>query len=263
MDGGPARLRDGYQLVRCRTHFSANLLSQTTKTACGWMKALMQSVFDQPAADAVREQFDRVVETLAVKMPELADYIDDAKEEVLTFTSFPKGVWKQIWSNNPLSVNRPSGDTWRGIRPGPMTVGLWGGCWEQGGDHDGDRSGSCRRFSDRGRLVRCILGQSFLGAFGGASVLFGNDACVRVRSVESGPVPAISASEGLRGRGDGCVRLGGLAAAATGHAGFIGSAVSVIINPITVPTPNICQNLKLGWVVNVVVKHPDVSRRSG
>lgn len=86
---------------RCRTHFSANLASQTTKTAWGWVKALMQSVFDQPDAAAVRAQFDRVVVTLGEKMPELADYIDEAKEDVLAFTGFPKGIWKQIWSNNP------------------------------------------------------------------------------------------------------------------------------------------------------------------
>jgi len=30
---------------------------------------------------------------------------------LLAFTTFPKAIWRQIWSNNPLSVNRPLGDT--------------------------------------------------------------------------------------------------------------------------------------------------------
>jgi putative transposase len=29
-----------------------------------------------------------------------------AKEEVLAFTAFPTEHWRQIWSTNPLSVNR-------------------------------------------------------------------------------------------------------------------------------------------------------------
>jgi putative transposase len=37
--------------------------------------------------------------------------MDDAKTEVLAFTSFPKPHWQKVWSTNPLSVNRSSGDT--------------------------------------------------------------------------------------------------------------------------------------------------------
>jgi putative transposase len=29
----------------------------------------------------------------------------------LALTAFPKGIWRQIWSSNPISVNRPSEDT--------------------------------------------------------------------------------------------------------------------------------------------------------
>ena len=30
-----------------------------------------------------------------------ADLLEDAREEILAFASFPKAHWKQIWSNNP------------------------------------------------------------------------------------------------------------------------------------------------------------------
>ena len=86
---------------RCRTHFSANLMSQTPKHAWGAVKALLHSVYDQPDAKAVHAQFDRVVADLAVKLPAVADYLDEARGDILTFTGFPRPVWRQIWSNNP------------------------------------------------------------------------------------------------------------------------------------------------------------------
>ncbi|GAA2903012.1 hypothetical protein GCM10010472_71530 [Pseudonocardia halophobica] len=46
-------------------------------------------------------QFDRVLDTLADKLPKVAEHLDTARTDVLAFTSFPKEVWRQIWSNNP------------------------------------------------------------------------------------------------------------------------------------------------------------------
>ncbi|MDT7711626.1 MAG: putative transposase, partial [Pseudonocardiales bacterium] len=38
---------------RCRTHYAANLMSATPKSAWGWVKALLHCVCDQPDADSV------------------------------------------------------------------------------------------------------------------------------------------------------------------------------------------------------------------
>ena len=65
------------------------------------MKALLHSVYDQPDATSVHAQFDRVLDTLADKLPTVAEHLDTAHADVLAFTSFPKEVWRQIWSNNP------------------------------------------------------------------------------------------------------------------------------------------------------------------
>lgn len=54
-------------------------------------------------------QFDRVVDALAEKLPTVADHLDDARADIFAFTAFPKG--RQIRSNNLISVNRPSDDT--------------------------------------------------------------------------------------------------------------------------------------------------------
>ncbi len=91
----------GASWQRCRTHYAANLMSATPKSAWGWVKALLHSVYDQPDAESVHAQFDRVLDTLSEKLPAVAEHLDSARGDVLAFTSFPKAIWKQIWSNNP------------------------------------------------------------------------------------------------------------------------------------------------------------------
>jgi putative transposase len=91
----------GASWQRCRTHYAANLMAATPKSAWGWVKALLHSVYDQPDADAVTAQFDRVLDALAEKMPTVHDHLDTARADILAFTAFPKDIWRQIWSNNP------------------------------------------------------------------------------------------------------------------------------------------------------------------
>jgi putative transposase len=91
----------GASWQRCRTHYLRNLLSKVPKTAQPWVATLVRTVFDQPDAEAVKAQFDRVVATIAEKFPAAADHLDDARADLLAFTSFPREIWRQIWSNNP------------------------------------------------------------------------------------------------------------------------------------------------------------------
>ena len=86
---------------RCRTHYAANLMQVTPKSSWGWVKALLHSVYDQPDADAVHAQFDRIVDALADKLPAVAAHLEDARADILAFTAYPKDLWRQIWSNNP------------------------------------------------------------------------------------------------------------------------------------------------------------------
>ena len=46
----------GASWQRCRTHYAANLMSATPKSARGWVKALLHSVYDQPDTEAVHAQ---------------------------------------------------------------------------------------------------------------------------------------------------------------------------------------------------------------
>jgi transposase-like protein len=91
----------GASWQRCRTHYAANLMSVTPKSSWPWVKALLHSVYDQPDAASVHEQFDRILDALSDKLPTVAEHLDTARGEVLAFTAFPKEIWRQIWSNNP------------------------------------------------------------------------------------------------------------------------------------------------------------------
>ena len=114
---------------RCRTHYAANLMAATPKSAWGWVKALLHSVYDQPDADAVHAQFDRVLDALTGKLPTVAEHLDAARADLLAFTVMPKEIWRQIWSNNPQErLNRE-------IRRRTDVVGI---------------------FPDRGALIRLV-----------------------------------------------------------------------------------------------------------
>ena len=86
---------------RCRTHYAANLMAITPKSSWGWVKALLHSVYDQPDAESVHAQFDRILDALDGKLPTVAEHLEAARADILAFTAFPQEVWRQIWSNNP------------------------------------------------------------------------------------------------------------------------------------------------------------------
>ena len=76
-------------------------MAATPKTSWPWVKALLHSIYDQPDAEAVHAQFDRVLDALTEKLPAVAEHLETARADILAFTAFPKEIWRQIWSNNP------------------------------------------------------------------------------------------------------------------------------------------------------------------
>jgi transposase-like protein len=92
---------------RCRTHYLRDLLTKVTKSTQPWVATLVRTIFSQPDATEVEAQFDRVVATLADKLPAAAEHLDGARDELLAFTAFPREVWRQVWSNNPVRHEAP------------------------------------------------------------------------------------------------------------------------------------------------------------
>lgn len=86
---------------RCRTHYAANLMSVCPKSMWPAVKAMLHSVYDQPDAEAVNAQFDRLLDYVEEKLPDAFAHLDNARADILAFTQFPDGLWQQIWSNNP------------------------------------------------------------------------------------------------------------------------------------------------------------------
>jgi len=42
-----------------------------------------------------------VVTALEAKFPAAAAHLDEARDDILAFTAFPREIWRQVWSNNP------------------------------------------------------------------------------------------------------------------------------------------------------------------
>ncbi|RSM57819.1 IS256 family transposase [Kibdelosporangium aridum] len=91
----------GVSWQRCRTHYTVNLMSLCPKASWPWVRTLLHSVFDQADAESVAAQYDRMLDALSEKLPKVAERLDTARADLLAFTTFPKQIWRQIWSNNP------------------------------------------------------------------------------------------------------------------------------------------------------------------
>jgi len=97
----------GASWQRCRTHFMRNLLTRVPKQAQPAVATLVRSIYAQPDHDQVDEQYQRVIAQLQERFPAAADLLDEAKADLLSFAVYPKAVWRQIWSTNPLErLNR-------------------------------------------------------------------------------------------------------------------------------------------------------------
>ena len=96
-----AAVLPGAAWQRCRTHYHRNLLTRVPKTAQPWVSTLVRTIFEQPDPASVRAQHAQVVAALEAKLPAAAAHLDEARDDILAFTAFPREVWRQIWSNNP------------------------------------------------------------------------------------------------------------------------------------------------------------------
>jgi putative transposase len=76
-------------------------MTVTPKSSWPWVRTLLHSIFDQPDAESVVAQYDRVLDALSDKLPKVAEHLDAARPELLAFIAFPKQMWRQVWSNNP------------------------------------------------------------------------------------------------------------------------------------------------------------------
>jgi transposase-like protein len=92
---------------RCRVHFLRNVLAQVPRGNAEMVAAAIRTVFAQPDAQHVREQFETIAVMLGRQLPKVEQMMRAAREDLLGFTGFPQLHWRKIWSTNPLErLNR-------------------------------------------------------------------------------------------------------------------------------------------------------------
>jgi transposase-like protein len=92
---------------RCRVHFLRNVLAQVPRGNAEMVAAAIRTVFAQPDAEHVREQFETIASMLGRQLPKVEQMMRAAREDLLAFAGFPQLHWRKIWSTNPLErLNR-------------------------------------------------------------------------------------------------------------------------------------------------------------
>jgi transposase-like protein len=89
-------------IQRCRVHWMRNALANVTTKQRPGVIAMIKTIFAQESAKQVREQWQAVTEALRERAPKLAAMMDEAREDVLAYTIYPKDHWPQLASTNPL-----------------------------------------------------------------------------------------------------------------------------------------------------------------
>jgi putative transposase len=112
-------------LQRCRVHWMRSALAHLPAQQRPAVTAMLKTIFAQESAAEARAQWDSVAGALRERAPKLAGLMDEAREDVLAYTAFPKEHWPQIASTNPLE--RLNGEVKRrsdvvGIFPNPAAI---------------------------------------------------------------------------------------------------------------------------------------------
>jgi transposase-like protein len=89
-------------LQRCRVHWLRSALGHVPAKQRPAVTAMIKTIFAQESAAEAHAQWNSVADALRERAPKLAELMDEAREDVLAYTAFPKEHWPQIASTNPL-----------------------------------------------------------------------------------------------------------------------------------------------------------------
>jgi putative transposase len=89
-------------LQRCRVHWMRNAMAHVPAKQRPAVMAMIKTIFAQETAADAHAQWKSVADALRERAPRLAELMDEAREDVLAYTAFPKEHWPQIASTNPL-----------------------------------------------------------------------------------------------------------------------------------------------------------------
>lgn len=89
---------------RCRVHFMRNALAHAGKSGRRVVSAFIATAFAQDTPEAASTQWRSVADQIRPKVPKLANLMDEAENDVLTYMSFPKQHWAKLHSTNPIEA---------------------------------------------------------------------------------------------------------------------------------------------------------------
>ena len=87
---------------RCRVHFMRNLLAHSGRNGRRLTAAFVGTIFAQENKAAAKQQWRKVVNQLAPSLPKLADFRDEAEEDVMAYMHFPATHRMKLHSTNPI-----------------------------------------------------------------------------------------------------------------------------------------------------------------
>lgn len=94
-------------MQRCRVHWMRNALAHVSAKQRPGVIAMIKTIFAQETAQELRTQWKVISDALRDRAPRLAELMDEACDDVLAYTAYPKEHWPQIASTNPLErLNR-------------------------------------------------------------------------------------------------------------------------------------------------------------
>jgi putative transposase len=79
-----------------------NVLAHAGKQGRGVVSAFIATAFAQPDAEAARKQWRQVADQLRPKVKKLAEFMDEAENDVLAYMDFPAAHRAKLHSTNPI-----------------------------------------------------------------------------------------------------------------------------------------------------------------
>jgi putative transposase len=87
---------------RCRVHTMRNALAHAGKSSRRVVSAFIATAFAQDNANAAKTQWRKVADQLRPKLRKLAEFMDEAENDVLAYMAFPSDHWPKLHSTNGL-----------------------------------------------------------------------------------------------------------------------------------------------------------------
>src|SRR3954469_19463020 len=95
---------------RCSVHFLREALGHARREQQPMLAALIRPIFTADSGEQARELVGAALERLSKPLPKIAELLQEAEDDLLSFYAFPGDHWPKLRSTNPLErVNREIG----------------------------------------------------------------------------------------------------------------------------------------------------------